>query len=96
MEAMMTRVPNPPQDEADIGSGERTPEEQEKERGKILHQHPEGQDDALNEAEAELEMIEQNADTDEEFSRAERESSLDKDEPDSQLDALDPVPPKGK
>ena len=64
-------------DEPDIGSGEKTPGEQDTQD--IILQVP-----PLPEL-----------DEDGAARRTEQEHSLDKDEPDSGLDQLDPVPPKG-
>ena len=64
-------------DEPDIGSGEKTPGEQETEE--FIRQVPPLPDEEGSGA----------------ARRSEQEDSLDKDEADSGLDRLDPVPPKG-
>ena len=51
-------------------------------------------DDELNDVRAEQQMIEGTGDTQDTFQRMERTRSLEQDEPDSELDSLDPVPPK--
>ena len=51
-------------------------------------------DDELNDVRAEQQMIEGAVDTRETFQRIERTRSLEQDEPNSELDSLDPVPPK--
>jgi hypothetical protein len=53
------------------------------------------QEDALDDVRAEQQMLESPAGTDEAVRRLERHRSLDKDEPDDDLDRLDPVPPDG-
>ena len=52
------------------------------------------QEDGLNDARAEQEMIEGAVDTHESFTAIERHRSLEQDEPGSDLNGLDPVPPK--
>ena len=59
-----------------------------------LEREREVDDDELNDARAEQQMIEGSADTLGNFERIERHRSLEQDEPDTELDALDPVPPK--
>jgi hypothetical protein len=85
--------------EADIGSGEKTPAERETDE--MIKQIPplappdddelaaddDGQQDVLD--------IEDLLDTGATANRSAQEQSLDKDEPNSGLDELDPVPPKG-
>ena len=52
------------------------------------------QEDGLNDARAEQQMIEGAVDTHESFTEIERHRSLEQDEPGSDLNGLDPVPPK--
>jgi hypothetical protein len=59
-----------------------------------LERERELDNDEVNDARAEQQMIEGSADTRENFERIERHRSLEQDEPDSELEALDPVPPK--
>ena len=95
-------------DEADIGSGEKTAAERETEE--LIKQIPalESPDDEQNneqniENDADIDQdAQQDALDIENFledgslvNRIEQEHSLDKDEPNSGLDELDPVPPKG-
>ncbi len=54
----------------------------------------EAQEDGLNDARAEQQMIEGAVDTHESFTEIERHRSLEQDEPGSDLNGLDPVPPK--
>lgn len=53
------------------------------------------QDEALNDARAEQQMLEGAVDIDVSVRRIEQERSRNQDEPDDQLDLSDPVPPKG-
>ena len=66
------------------------------ERARLIEEEEasEAQDDSLNDARAEQQMIEGAVDTHESFTEIERHRSLEQDEPGSNLDALDPVPPK--
>lgn len=52
------------------------------------------QEDSLNDARAEQQMIEGALDTHESVTQIERHRSLEQDEPGSDLNGLDPVPPK--
>ena len=52
------------------------------------------QEDGLNDARAEQQMIEGAVDTHASFAEIERHRSLEQDEPGSDLNGLDPVPPK--
>lgn len=54
----------------------------------------EAQEDGLNDTRAEQQMIEGAVDMHESFTKVERHRSLEQDEPGSDLNALDPVPPK--
>lgn len=78
-------------DEADIGSGEKNPGQQETEE--LIRQIAPLPDDGDNEAD---DRREAGADSGADVERMEQEESLDKDEPDAELDQLDPVPPKGR
>lgn len=81
-------------EEADIGSGERTAGQRETEE--MIRQIPALPEEARpNEGDAD--DYENNAALDGETAgqNAEQEMSLEKDEPSSQLDNLDPVPPRG-
>lgn len=53
------------------------------------------QDEALNDARAEQQMLEGAVDIDVSVRRIEQERSRNQDEPDDQLELSDPVPPKG-
>lgn len=53
------------------------------------------QDEALDDARAEQQMIEGAVNTDESLRRMEQERSRNQDEPDEDLERDDPVPPKG-
>lgn len=86
-------------DEADIGSGEKSPGEKETE--KLLEQVPKQgadnpKDDAVNDARAEQQMIEGNADTAEAMQRIEQKKRApEQDDPDRRRDTGDVVSPKG-
>ncbi len=94
--------PNPKQsrnllDEADIGSGEKTAAERETEE--LIKQIPPleslDDDDVADDRQQDAIDIEDFLDAGTTVHRIEQEQSLDKDEPNSGLDELDPVPPKG-
>lgn len=76
-------------DEADIGSGEKTPGQLETEE--MIREIPplprSGQDERDDNEDA--------ADGDQGRERREHDASLERDEPSGDLDSLDPVPPKG-
>lgn len=81
-------------DEADIGSGEKTPAQEETEE--MIRQIP-PLPHARRDERGEQESPGTNGfDTAETRGRLEHDASLLRDEPSEQLNALDPVPPKGR
>jgi hypothetical protein len=85
-------------DEADIGSGEKTPAEQETEE--MIRQIPPLPASGNNRARDEEDDNESSSgsafDAGEAKGRREHDASLERDEPNQQLDDLDPVPPEGQ
>ena len=80
----MNRQHSPWLDEADIGSGEKTPGERETEE--LIRQ--------IAPLESEDDPAQENL-LDDAVRKIEHDASLDKDEPDALLDQIDPVAPKG-
>ncbi len=87
-------------DEADIGSGERGPGDHETDL--LIRQIPlleaselDGSESDDADAALQDDAIEADLDVGAPGHKIEQDQSLERDEPDLQLDALDPVPPKG-
>jgi hypothetical protein len=83
-------------DEAEIESGEETEDELET-QGQIeeLSESDQAPDQAPGETRERQQMIEGNADASRTLEQLEKQHALDRDNPDSRIDDLDPAPPKG-
>ena len=83
-------------DEAEIGSADETDEELET-QGQIeeMTDSDQAPDQAPGETRARQQMIEGNADASRTLEQLEKQHALDRDNPDSRLDDLDPMSPKG-
>lgn len=83
--------------EADIGSGEKTPGEHETEEEirRIGRRTPAPDQDSLNDARAQQQMIEANVNTTEEFKRIAQKHANKHEDRDARGQAPDPLPPKG-
>lgn len=85
-------------DEADIGSGEKTPAQQETEEliRQIPPLPPSGKRDREEQDEETDTSGSSDFDAGEAIGRREHDASLERDEPSQELDELDPVPPESR